>query len=110
MTDMPLTAPIPVSEYLTTSYRPDCDYLDGELLERNAGEREHSRLQGLLIHYLMAREKQWRIAVFPDRRIQVKANRFHVPDITVIAGDPPDVPIFTQPPLSASKSSRPATG
>ena len=25
---------IPVSEYLRTSYEPDCDYLDGELVER----------------------------------------------------------------------------
>ena len=38
----------PLSEYLETSYRPDCDYLEGELLERNGGEWDHSRLQGLL--------------------------------------------------------------
>jgi len=38
---------VSLSEYLNTSYRPDCDYLDGELLERNGGERDHSRLQGL---------------------------------------------------------------
>ena len=29
---------VPLSQYLTTSYRPDCEYLDGELLERNVGE------------------------------------------------------------------------
>src|SRR5471030_3564994 len=26
---------VTLSEYLATSYRPDCEYLDGELLERN---------------------------------------------------------------------------
>jgi hypothetical protein len=26
---------IPVSEYLSTTYRPDCDYVDGEVQERN---------------------------------------------------------------------------
>ena len=26
---------IPVEEYLRTSYRPDCDYVDGEVLGRN---------------------------------------------------------------------------
>jgi len=39
---------VPLSEYLNTSYRPDCDYLEGELLERNVGEWDHARLQGLL--------------------------------------------------------------
>ena len=36
---------IPVSEYLNTSYRPDCDYKDGEVLERNVGEKPHGLLQ-----------------------------------------------------------------
>ena len=49
-----------LSEYLNTSYRPDCDYLDGELLDRNVGEWDHSRLQMLLSQYLFAREKQLR--------------------------------------------------
>ena len=32
---------IPLSEYLKTSYRPDCDYIDGELKDRNLGEQPH---------------------------------------------------------------------
>jgi hypothetical protein len=36
---------IQVSEYLDTGYRPDCEYVDGELLERNVGEWDHGRLQ-----------------------------------------------------------------
>jgi hypothetical protein len=43
---------VPLREYLNTSYRPDCDYLEGELLERNVGEWDHARLQGLLSGYL----------------------------------------------------------
>ena len=35
---MPVAVPVSLQEYLETSYRPDCDYLDGELLERNVGE------------------------------------------------------------------------
>jgi Uma2 family endonuclease len=96
---VPATALVPLSEYLETSYRPDCDYLDGQLLERNVGEREHSRLQGLLIHYLISREKQWGINVLPEQRVQVKATRFRVPDITVIAGPLPDDPIIREPPF-----------
>ena len=52
-----------LTEYLATSYRPDCEYLDGELLERNAGEWDHSRLQMLLSRYICNREKQWGILV-----------------------------------------------
>lgn len=49
---------VSVSEYLETSYRPDCEYLEGDLLERNVGEWDHSRLQTLLSRYLVNREKQ----------------------------------------------------
>jgi hypothetical protein len=39
---------IPLSDYLTTSFRPDREYVDGVLVERNVGKNEHSRLQSLL--------------------------------------------------------------
>lgn len=90
---------VSLKEYLNTSYRPDCDYLDGELLERNVGEIDHSWLQGMLVHYLISRKKQWGISVLPETRVQVKARRFRVPDITVIAGDLPPGPIITNPPF-----------
>jgi hypothetical protein len=44
---------VPLAEYLETSYRPDCEYLEGELLERNAGEWDHSRLQMLLSDFCL---------------------------------------------------------
>jgi hypothetical protein len=40
---------VSVSEYLLTDYSPDCDYVDGEVQERNCGEQDHSRTQALLI-------------------------------------------------------------
>jgi Uma2 family endonuclease len=89
---------VPLSEYLATSYRPDCEYLDGELLERNVGEWDHSRLQMLLSRYLSNREKQWGILVVPEQRVQVKATRFRVPDISVLTGPPPDGGIIVEPP------------
>ncbi len=39
---------VSVEEYLRTSYRPDRDFVDGIVEERNLGEYEHSRLQGKL--------------------------------------------------------------
>ena len=38
-------ASISVGEYLTTSYRPDCNYVDGVVVGRNAGEYDHAKLQ-----------------------------------------------------------------
>lgn len=39
---MASTTQISVREHLNTSYRPDCDYLDGEVRARNLGEIDHS--------------------------------------------------------------------
>ena len=96
---VPTRAIVPLSEYLATSYRPDCEYLDGELLERYVGEWDHSRLQGLVSSYLCNREKQWGILVALAQRVQVKATRFRVPDISVLTGPPPDGGIIVEPPF-----------
>jgi Uma2 family endonuclease len=90
---------ISVAEYLSTSYRPDRDYVDGVLLERNMGEKDHSRVQGLLVGFLISRRREWNIHVFPEQRVQIKPNRFRVPDVCVVAGVEPDEQIFTTPPL-----------
>jgi hypothetical protein len=39
---------IPLNEYLGNSYRPDREYVDGEIRERNVGKWEHARVQWLL--------------------------------------------------------------
>jgi len=96
---MPAGTLIPVSEYLSTSYDPDCDYVDGELLERNVGEYDHGRLQGVLFAYFFAREKQWGVNVVVEQRVQVSKTRFRVPDVCVLAGGKPDEQIFTRPPM-----------
>src|SRR5580698_7232471 len=85
-----------LSEYLAASYRPDREYLDGELLERNVGEWDHSRLQMLLSRYLSNREKQWGTLVAPEQRVQVKATRYRVPDISVLVGAAPPGPILEE--------------
>jgi len=95
---MPAGTLISVEEYLSTSYDPDCDYVDGEVLERNVGEYDHSRLQGVLFAYLFNREMLWGIHVVPEQRVQVSTTRFRVPDICVVAGAEPDEQIFTRPP------------
>src|SRR5579863_9214413 len=80
---------VSVKEYLNTSYRPDCDYLEGTILERNVGEQDHSNLQMSLSAYLYNRRAQLGIRVYPEQRVQVTGQRFRVPDICVVLGDAP---------------------
>ncbi|HZL57097.1 MAG TPA: Uma2 family endonuclease, partial [Bryobacteraceae bacterium] len=82
-----------------TTYRPDRDYVDGEVLERNLGEYDHSRPQMRLIMFFGAREKEWHIRVVPEQRVQVSPSRFRIPDICVVLAESPVEAIFRQPPF-----------
>ena len=89
---------IPLNEYLSTSYRPDCEYVDGEIRERNVGKWEHARLQWLLAAWFCTHEKQWGIIGSTEQRMRVAESRVRVPDLVVLtAGAQPAV--LTDPPL-----------
>jgi len=92
---------IPVEEYLSTSYRPDCEYVDGELIERNVGEYFHSRLQGFLYALLLSRERERRFRVFIELRVEVRQRRrYRIPDICVKALPHEITPVLTKPDLA----------
>ena len=95
---MAATTQISVEEYLKTVYRPDCDYVDGVVEERNLGERDHAWIQGNLITFFRSRYRQTGIAALPEWRFQVKPTRFRIPDVVVTRGKP-DEQILTKPPL-----------
>src|SRR5438093_1190503 len=96
---MPTQQLISVKEYLSTTYRPDCDYVDGLVLERNVGEYDHARLQREIIVYFHSRRREWGTHVIPEQRVQVSSTRFRVPDICVVVGPEPSEQIFTKPPF-----------
>ena|SRR6185437_12644812 len=95
---MATTAHISLGEYLGTAYRPDREYVDGELRERNVGKWEHARVQWLLALWFGTHEAEWGIVGGTEQRVQVAPNRVRVPDLVVLrAGQQPEV--LTQPPL-----------
>src|ERR1035437_282851 len=96
---MSSVAGVSVEEYLSTAYRPACDYVNGEVRERNVGEYAHSNLQGRLVIWLGNRERDWNIRVLPEQRVRVSSHQFRVPDLCVLRRAQPMEPVFTQPPL-----------
>src|ERR1017187_3147484 len=88
---------VSVHDYLSTSYRPDCDYVDGVVLERNLGEKDHSRLQTEIWHYYRTRRKQWGLWGFVELRVQVAARRFRIPDVCLLVGEPAEQILRTPP-------------
>jgi Uma2 family endonuclease len=91
------TTLISVNDYLSTTYHPDREYVDGELVERNLGEWNHSRVQSLVLKQLHRYEDSLGILVVPEQRVQVRASRFRVPDVCVVNEDPGEQ-MLRQPP------------
>ena len=98
---MPTSALVSVEEYLNTSYSPDCDYVDGRIVERNVGELDHSDLQTEIAVYFRLRRQQWNVHCFVEQRVQVSPTRFRIPDVCVVLGSKPTEQILRTPPFLA---------
>jgi Uma2 family endonuclease len=95
---MATTTLIPLDQYLSTSYRPDREYIDGDVVERNMGKWEHARIQALLTGWFYGHEQEWRIQTATEWRTQVSGSRVRIPDVILVRrGSQPEV--LTDPPL-----------
>jgi Uma2 family endonuclease len=75
---------IPVSEYLNTTYRPDCDYIDGAIEERNMGEESHSEIQAILARIFGVHREEWGVRVYTEVRVQTSETHFRIPDVCLV--------------------------
>jgi len=89
---------VPLSEYLSTSYEPDAEYVDGVIEERSVGEYSHSSWQLALLKYFDGHAQGWQIRVRSELRTQVSRTRYRVPDVVVWDRNAPIEPILTLPP------------
>jgi len=96
---MPRATLVSIEEYLSSSYEPDCDYVDGVLEERNLGEYDHGNLQTTISAYLKYRARSWNVRVIVELRIRVSATRVRVPDVCVILRDREIEQVPSKPPL-----------
>ena len=94
------TTQVSMEEYLRTDYEPDCDYVDGELEERNVGEKEYSIVQACFIKWLAKYEEQWKLEACPEIRMRVSPTRMRVADIAILPLNAPFEGVLTRPPVA----------
>lgn len=88
-----------LDEYLHTSYKPDVDYIDGEIEERDLGEFEHSRIQFKLAAFFDGKEKLWGIRGVVEQRIRVSPSRVRICNLAILRADAPRERVTETPPL-----------
>jgi Uma2 family endonuclease len=87
-----------VEEYLHTAYQLDCDYVDGEIVQRNGGERSHSEMLGKFVYFFHTRRREWKTHVYISTRMRISETRYRVPAICVYVGEDAKDQIFRTPP------------
>ena len=94
------TTQVSLDEYLRTDYEPDCDYVDGELEERNVGELEHSAVQAFFIGWFIAHQELWRLEAYPEIRLRVSPTRVRIADLAILPVKRPYEAVPSQPPVA----------
>jgi len=87
-----------VEEYLKTVYRPDCDYVDGVVEERNLGEVDHGLVQARFAHVFLGLYEETGLLAMTEVRMRVRENTYRIPDVLVTRGKP-SRGVLTEPPL-----------
>ncbi len=101
---------ISLETYLTTSYEPDVDYVDGVLEERNVGVYDHNAAQRAILIWFYIHEREWRIRSIQEQRTRVASTRVRIPDVSVFSRDIPSSRCSRGPSLSPLKCCRRKTG
>jgi Uma2 family endonuclease len=89
---MATSTSIPISEYLQTSYRPDCDYIDGELKEPTLGTRSHAFMQAFIAALFNRNWRVWQVIAGTEMRVRI-------PDVCVLRRSDPADPVVVVAPL-----------
>ncbi len=88
-----------MEQYLHTSYRPDVHFVDGEIEERNVGEKDHGRLQNMIGAWFDAREIELSLDIITEMRMRTSATRVRICDVAVFRSTAPDEQVATVPPV-----------
>lgn len=97
---MAATTLIPLEVYMRTSYRPDVDYVDGVIEERNLGQNDHSAWQDAISAWFRLQAKAGGVRVRPELRIKVSGSRVRIPDVALLDRTREQEPVPTHPPIA----------
>ena len=92
---------ISVDEYLHTSFPDlDCEYRDGEIVERTLPDYLHGQTQLLLGAFFAALRKKLNLYICSETRMKLRAGLYRIPDVAVFWPSRPDA-VPDTPPLIA---------
>jgi Uma2 family endonuclease len=91
-----MVALVPLGDYLDHITDPDCEYVEGRLVARNVGEISHGDAQGRTYAWVLINGRGFWAGV--EIRVQVRPDRYRVPDVIVVRGGRPSGRIITSPP------------
>ena len=86
MAALPKSPLVSVEEYLNTPYDPDVEFVDGVIVERNAGDWLHSLIQSNVLFAL--RQKYPHLKVVAELRSSVTGTRYRLRDVCVLLAAP----------------------
>jgi Uma2 family endonuclease len=89
-----------IEEYLHTSYKPDVHFVDGEIEERNVGERTHAAIQSFIDNLFAFNQPAWNASVSVEQRIYIDSSQVRVCDVAVFLDDAPWEEVAVTPPLA----------
>ena len=93
---------VSLQEYLNTSYRPDVEYIDGELKEKSPVVGfAHGRVQILLSAWFWQHEKEWGVCCAVEVRTKVSPEHVRLSDFVVVVRANREKLALKQPPLVA---------
>ena len=87
---------VSLAGYLGPTMDPDCDYLEGRLVERNAGEISHGGAQGRPYAFVLFSARGFWAGI--EIRVQIRPDRYRVPGVIIVRGGHPPCRIITGPP------------
>ena len=78
---MKSNALVPVEEYLRTTYKPACDFLDGILRQKSLPAYKHGKMQFRVLTLIS--QAGLAFEATPEQTVRVSAKKFLVPDVAV---------------------------
>ena len=88
---MATSTQVMVEEYLHSGHQgPDCDFVDGEVIQRNVGGIDHSTVQRRLTVYFDRLAAKHELSVFPELRMKLGPRKFRVADLAIYEGPAPE--------------------